>query len=90
MQRERRVAEILAQAAIKAFNEGPWRRVNAQPAWTHIARLSQKWALRGADLWHLTLAKGLRDDLPELMLLTFDKQLQAAARGEGLEAKSVS
>jgi hypothetical protein len=36
------------------------------------------------------LAKGLRDHLPELMLLIFDKQLQAAASGEGLEAKGAS
>jgi predicted nucleic acid-binding protein len=90
MQRERRVAKIEAQAAMEAFNGGPWRRVNAQPVWTHIARLSQKWALRGADLWHLALATGLRDHVPELMFLTFDKQLQAPARGEGLEATGVS
>jgi predicted nucleic acid-binding protein len=90
MQRKRRVAEIAAQAAMEAFNEGPWRRVNAQPAWTHMERLSQKWTLRGADLWHLALAKGLRDHVPELMLLTFAKQLQASVRGEGLEAKGVS
>jgi uncharacterized protein with PIN domain len=25
MQRERKVAEIVAQAAMEAFNEGPWR-----------------------------------------------------------------
>lgn len=90
MQREWRIAEIVAQAAMEAFNEGPWRRVNAQPAWTHIARLSRKWALRGADLWHLAFAAGLRDHLSELTLLTFEKQLQASARGEGFQAKGVS
>jgi predicted nucleic acid-binding protein len=89
MQRERRVADIVAQAAMEAFKEGPWRRVNAQPSWTHMARLSEKWPLRGADLWHLALARGLRDRVPELRLLTFDKHLQASAKGEGLEAKGV-
>jgi len=91
MQRERRVAEIVAEAALDAFHEGPWRRVNAQPTWNHMEALSRKWALRGADLWHLALAKGLRDHTPELILLTFDERLQVSARGEGLvEAGSVS
>jgi predicted nucleic acid-binding protein len=91
MERERRVAEILAEAAMEAFHEGPWRRVNAQPAWNHMAALSKKWALRGADLWHLALAKGLRDHTPELILLTFDERLQVAAQGEGLvETKDLS
>jgi len=84
MQRERRVAEIVAEAAMEAFHEGPWRKVNAQPAWNHIKALSKKWALRGADLWHLAMAKGLRDHTPELIFLTFDERLQVSARGEGL------
>lgn len=84
MRRERRVAEIVADAALEAFHEGPWRRVNAQPAWDHIAALSRKWALRGADLWHLALAKGLQNHTPELIFLTFDDKLEASARGEGL------
>jgi predicted nucleic acid-binding protein len=83
MQRERRVAEIVAAAAMEAFHEGPWRRVNAQPSWNHLAVLAGKWALRGADLWHLALATGLRDHTPELMFLTFDERLRASARGEG-------
>jgi hypothetical protein len=91
MRRERRVAEIVAEAAMEAFHEGPWRRVHAQPAWNHIRALSKKWALRGADLWHLALAKGLRDHTPELILLTFDESLHVSARGEGLvEGRGVS
>lgn len=84
MQRERRVAKILAEAASEAFHEGPWRRVNAQPTWNQMEALSRKWALRGAGLWHLALAKGLQDHTPELMLLTFDERLLVSARGEGL------
>jgi hypothetical protein len=40
--------------------------------------------LRGADLWHLALAKTLQADLPELGLVTFDEALAEAAVGEGL------
>ena len=91
MLRERRVADIVAEAAMEAFHEGPWRRVNAQPAWIHIDALSKKWFLRGADLWHLALAKGLRDHTPELILLTFDERLKVSAQGEGLaETEGVS
>jgi len=84
MRRERRVAEIVADAALEAFHDGPWRRVNAQPKWNHLEALAGKWALRGADLWHLALAKTLRDHTPELILLTFDERLLVSARGEGL------
>lgn len=91
MQKERRVAEIVAEAALEAFREGPWRRVNAQPAWNHMEGLSRKWALRGADLWRPALAKGLREHIPELILLTFDERPRVSARGEGLvETGSVS
>ncbi len=80
--RERRVAQILAEA--EAFHEGPWRRVNAQPGWNQMSALSKKWSLTGADLWHLSLAMGLRDHTPDLILLTFDEKLQFAAKREGL------
>jgi len=84
MRRERKLAKILTEAALEAFREGPWRRVNAQPEWNHMQALSKKWPLRGADLWHLALAKGLQNQIPELILLTFDDRLLLAARGESL------
>lgn len=92
MRRERKVVELVAEAALEAFNGGPWRRVNAQPARNHMAILSKRWDLRGADLWHLALAKTLRDHIPELILLTFDDKLLTSARQEGLllEAEEVS
>lgn len=92
MRRERKVAELLADAAIEAFNGGPWRRVNTQPAWNQMTMLARKWDLRGADLWHLALAKSLRDQIPELIFLTFDRKLRASARGEGfvLETEDLS
>ncbi|MGC8495333.1 MAG: type II toxin-antitoxin system VapC family toxin [Syntrophobacteraceae bacterium] len=83
MRRERKVAKLLADAAMEVFNGGPWRRVNALPAWNQMATLSKKWDLRGADLWHLALAKSLRDQIPELIFLTFDRKLWASAKGEG-------
>lgn len=86
MTRERKMARILAEAAAEAFLEGPWRRVNAQPAWNHMQELSRRWPLRGADLWHLALTKGLQAHMPELTLLTFDDRLLLAAQGEGLVA----
>ncbi len=42
--------------------------------------LSQKWSLRGADLWHLAVAKTLQKQIPELELFSFDKGLSAAAK----------
>ncbi len=88
MRRERKVAELLADAAMEAFNGGPWRRVNTQPAWNQMAMLSKKWDLRGADLWHLALAKSLREQIPELVFLAFDRKLLVSARGEGFVLKT--
>lgn len=67
-----------------ALYQGPWRRMSGVPAWDTTRDLCGKWSLRGADLWHLAAAKTLQNDLPELMLLTFDAKLKRAARGEGL------
>jgi predicted nucleic acid-binding protein len=84
MQREDILPEILAKATFEAFEEGPWRRLNIWPDWAIVRPLSEKWSLRGADLWHLATAKSLQKELPELFLLTFDSQLLKAAQGEGL------
>ncbi len=84
MRRDRLVADVLAEAAMEALDQGPWRRLNMGPQWVEVSRLALKWPLRGADLWHLATAKGLQEQLPELVLLTFDDKLAAAAQGEGL------
>jgi len=84
LQRERILADVLVEAAHEALGEGPWRRLNALPDWSAMVGLSKKWPLRGADLWHLSTAKTLMTQLPELTLLTFDLHLREAARGEGL------
>jgi predicted nucleic acid-binding protein len=53
-----------------------------------IKALSQKWSLRGADLWHLAVGKTLQNQIPELELLTFDKRLRIAAKKEHLLTKN--
>lgn len=87
IRRERVMAEILVDAAAEVLESGPWRRLNTGPGWKLMKKLSNKWPLRGADLWHLAMAKTLQDQLPELQLLTFDSRLQAAVQGEGMEPK---
>jgi len=52
-----------------------------------MKKLSIKWPLRGADLWHLAIAKTIQNQLPELQLLTYDSRLKAAVQGEGMEPK---
>jgi len=84
IQRDRLLAGVLVDAALEALEEGPWRRLNLSPDWDRLKALAGKWPLRGAELWHLAIAKTVHADLPELTLLTFDSRLKAAARGEGL------
>jgi len=84
IKRERLLADILVKAALEVLHEGPWRHLNASPEWGIVQPLSDKWPLRGADLWHLATAKCLQRDLPEIFFLTFDSKLQAAAQGEHL------
>ncbi len=83
-QRERALSRSLLDAARAAVRNGPWYRTNMTPEW-HLARLlAQKWPLHGPDLWHLAAAMSMRSELPELVMLTFDERLRAAAQGEGL------
>jgi len=84
IERERVLARVLVAAARQAFAWGPWRRLNAVPDWKLVRSLSAKWPLRGADLWHLALAKSLKTELPELTFLSFDARLATAAHDEGL------
>lgn len=84
LRRERLLADILIEAALEALETGPWRQLKIGPGAAEIKKLAQKWALRGADLWHLATAKTLQPELPELLLLTFDKRLYFAASGEDL------
>ncbi len=84
MRRERLMSEVLVEAAIESLNNGPWRRLNLSPVWKIVVNFSKKWPLRGVDLWHLATAKSIQEEIPELLLLTFDHRLKVAAQGEGL------
>jgi predicted nucleic acid-binding protein len=82
IRRERKMAEVLVEAAVEVLEKGPWRRLHIVPPWDLIKKLSNKWPLRGADLWHLSAAKSFQDHLPELKVLTYDARLKIAIQGE--------
>lgn len=63
---------------------GPWEKVSAIPDAVLVPALADRHRLRGADLWHLSLAASLGRDLPELRFLTWDAHLRTAAAAEGL------
>ena len=82
IRREGNLVPLLVDAAVEVLENGPWRRLFIVPQWNIIKDLSNKWSLRGADLWHLSTAKGLQELFPELQLLTYDTRLLSAAQGE--------
>ena len=82
MEREHLLAETFVHAAFEVLDNGPWRRIYIRPDWKTVRSLSARWPLRGADLWHLATAKSIYSEFPELTLLTFDKRLKKAAKGE--------
>jgi predicted nucleic acid-binding protein len=84
VQRESGATEDLAEKAQEEFLFGPWKRLNLLPDWSLFKPLAQKWSLRGADLWHLAAAKTASRNFPELKLISFDRNLAEAARGEKL------
>ncbi len=53
---------------------------------SHSPRAPPCWNT-SADLWHLAATTTLADTVPSTVLLTFDANLEAAARGEGLAAQ---
>jgi predicted nucleic acid-binding protein len=78
------VSEKLVDRSLEGLERGPWQRLDLQPDWGDIRSLASQWSLRGADLWHLSTAIGLRREIGEMILLTFDKRLRLAAQGAGL------
>ena len=84
MKRDHILTEVLFQSAFEVVDRGPWRRISVSPGWLLIQKLAKKHALRGADLWHLAAAMSLKDEFPELSLLTFDQRLKTAAEIENL------
>jgi len=84
--RDRKVSDVLVEAAKEALSSGPWRRLELGPTWASLESLPRRWPLRGADLWHLATASALRDELGEIYFLAFDTRLAAASEAEGLGA----
>jgi predicted nucleic acid-binding protein len=78
------VSEKLVDRSLEGLERGPWQRLDLQPDWGDIRSLASQWSLRGADLWHLSTVMGLRREIGEMTLLTFDKRLRLAAQGAGL------
>jgi len=83
MERENVLTRILVQSASQELLEGPWRFLNLCPAREEMDFLRGKYALRGADFWHLALAGTLKREISELMFMTFDQKLQDGAEKEG-------
>ncbi|MEE8479770.1 MAG: type II toxin-antitoxin system VapC family toxin [Desulfobacterales bacterium] len=87
MKKERILSSHLVSVSFEMLEQGPWRRLTANPEWGITKNLSKKWSLRGADLWHLATAKSLQKEIPELIFVTFDARLQQAAQGEKFSTK---
>jgi uncharacterized protein len=81
---EGHIDERQATAISSALDKGPWHTVLTGLDKKLVQAISARCKLRGADLWHLSLAASLRAHLPEIALLTFDTALKLAATSEGL------
>lgn len=85
IRRERVLSEMLIDSLFELLETGPWSRLNIVPDSMTLKDLSRKWPLRGSGLWHLATAKTLQREFPELMVLTFDRELAQASKGESLK-----
>ena len=75
--------------AMDSLSCEPWRRLATGPGWDEIAEAAARWNLRGADLWHFATVLTLRKrHLPDLLMLTIDARLRAAAEEAGFAATS--
>lgn len=83
VQRDANMPDLVKTAQAELLS-GPWKRLHLLPEWSLFPALAERWSLRGADLWHLAMAKTVAHRFPELCLLSFDQRLAEAARGEGL------
>jgi predicted nucleic acid-binding protein len=82
---EQVLSEMIIENLFALLESGPWSRLNIVPDSAFLKELSIKWQLKGSALWHLATAKTLQREFPELMILTFDRELAEASKGEGLK-----
>lgn len=73
-----------AASAKDRFDRGSWTFARIVPSRRLVQRLASRWALRGADLWHLGAALTLQAQKPNVEILSFDQSLIEAARGENI------
>lgn len=85
IQRENLLPAATIASLYAVLESGPWSRLNIVPDRESLRELSAKWPLEGFGLWHLATAKALQSEFPELMILTFDRNLARASIGEKLK-----
>jgi predicted nucleic acid-binding protein len=85
IQRDRLLPESTIQSLYEMLENGPWSKLNIVPDRRSLKELAIKWPLKGSGLWHLATAKTLHREFPELMLLTFDRELALASKGESIK-----
>lgn len=76
------LAKIKAELISDIAHGREWGLTHVIPANQLLLELSNLYRLRGADLWHLAVAVTLKQDFPQITLLTFDNELAEAANGE--------
>ena len=84
MNHENVLTDVLYATVLESLEDSVIRRINVQPDWKIMQELSTRHVLKGADLWHLAAVKTIQPELPEVSVLSFDKQLSNAARKEGV------
>ncbi len=84
MKHDKSLKPRLYDSVLDAYFQKPFRRINTQPDWKIISELSSHHVLKGADLWHLATVKTIQQELPEVKMITFDKQLSNAGEAENL------
>lgn len=89
IRREKLISEGLIDSLLEILESGPWSRLNIVPDSLAIKELARKWPLRGSGLWHLATAKTLQREFPELTILTLDRELAQASKGESLKLSIV-
>jgi predicted nucleic acid-binding protein len=85
IQRENVLPDLVVESLFEILESGPWSRLNIGPDSMAMREIACRWPLRGSRLWHLATAKTLQREFPELMILTYDRELARASEGESLE-----
>lgn len=85
IRRDRLLPDEIIESLFELLEAGPWSRLNIVPDSTAMKELARRWPLRGSGLWHLAAAKTLQREFPELMVITLDRELAEALKGERLK-----